>query len=148
MTVALLSLITFLVLLLVTVDLGAMQEAQTAANTGGFQLQATVFGSQLGEYRDLAPRLQALQAHRMLGDDFAAIGLLRLMEDFPRSGAFMPRPPGYARTALVSSHAAAAGRGHAVPLQHDHAAVCPCARLRVGYRQVSDAVRDQARTSC
>ncbi|HVA92396.1 MAG TPA: FtsX-like permease family protein [Chloroflexota bacterium] len=89
-TVTLLSLVTFLVLLLVTVNFGAIQEAQTAANTGGFQLQATVFGSQLSRYGDLAPKLRALARDHTRGSDFAAVGLLRLMYDFPRGGAPMP----------------------------------------------------------
>jgi putative ABC transport system permease protein len=89
-TVALLSLVTFLVLLLVTVNLGSIQEAEAATNTGGFQLQATLFGSQLSRYSDLAPRMHALQARGTLGNDFAAVGLLRMLYDFPRGGAPMP----------------------------------------------------------
>lgn len=89
-TVALLSLVTFLVLLLVTINLGSIQETQAATNTGGFQLEATVFGSQLSRYGDLAPRLHAVQAHDALKGDIAAVGLLRLMYDFPQSGAPMP----------------------------------------------------------
>ncbi|HEY8283396.1 MAG TPA: FtsX-like permease family protein, partial [Chloroflexota bacterium] len=89
-TVTLLSLVTFLVLLLVTVNFGAIQEAQTATNTGGFQLQATVFGSQLSRYGDLSPKLRALQGDHTRGSDIAAVGLLRLMYDFPQGGAPMP----------------------------------------------------------
>jgi putative ABC transport system permease protein len=89
-TVALLSLVMFLVLLLVTTNLGAIQEAQAATNSGGFQLQATVFGSQLERYHVLSAQLQELQTRRALGQDFAAVGLVRLMYDFPRAG--LPQP--------------------------------------------------------
>jgi putative ABC transport system permease protein len=89
-TVALLSLVMFLVLLLVTTNLGAIQEAQAATNSGGFQLQATVFGSQLARYHALPAQLQQLQTRRALGQDFAAVGLVRLMYDFPRAG--LPQP--------------------------------------------------------
>ncbi len=89
-TVALLSLIMFLVLLLVTTNLGAIQEAQAATNSGGFQLQATVFGSQLARYHALPAQLQELQTRRAFGRDFAAVGLVRLMYDFPQAG--LPQP--------------------------------------------------------
>jgi hypothetical protein len=89
-TVALLSLITFLVLLLVTTNLGALQVAQAATNSGGFQLQATVFGSQLRRSSTLPGQLQALTNHQLLAEDFAQVGLLRLMYDYPESGAPTP----------------------------------------------------------
>ena len=89
-TVALLSLVMFLVLLLVTTNLGAIQEAQAATNSGGFQLQATVSGSQLARYTRLPTQLQELQTRRALGQDFAAVGLVRLMYDFPQEG--LPQP--------------------------------------------------------
>ena len=41
------TLVTFLVLLLITANLGSVQEAETITSSGGFQLEATVFGSQL-----------------------------------------------------------------------------------------------------
>ncbi len=80
----------FLVLLLVTTNLGAIQEAQAATSSGGFQLQTTVFGSQLERYHALPAQLQELQTRRALGQDFAAVGLVRLMYDFPRAG--LPQP--------------------------------------------------------
>ncbi len=89
-TVALLSLVMFLVLLLVTTNLGAIQEAEAATNSGGFQLQATTFGSQLARYHELPAQLQKLQTRRALGQDFAAVGLVRLMYDFPQAG--LPQP--------------------------------------------------------
>jgi putative ABC transport system permease protein len=89
-TVALLSLIMFLVLLLVTTNLGAIQEAEAATNSGGFQLQATTFGSQFARYPTLPAQLQDLQTRRALGQDFAAVGLVRLMYDFPQAG--LPQP--------------------------------------------------------
>ncbi|BCL78569.1 ABC transporter permease [Ktedonobacteria bacterium brp13] len=89
-TVALLSLIMFLVLLLVTTNLGAIQEAETATSSGGFQLQATTYGSQLTRYPTLSAQLQELQTGRVLGQDFAAVGLVRLMYDYPRSGQVQP----------------------------------------------------------
>ncbi len=98
-TVALLSLVTFLVLLLVTINLGAIQVAQAATNSGGYQLQVDVFGSQLNSYSDMNTALQNIQNHKVLQQDFAAVGLLRLMYDFPESG--LPQPitldlPGHA----------------------------------------------------
>ena len=57
-TVALLSLIMFLVLLLVTTNLGAIQEAQATTSSGGFQSQATTFGSQLIHSPALSGQLQ------------------------------------------------------------------------------------------
>lgn len=89
-TIALLSLIMFLVLLLVTTNLGAIQEAEAATSSGGFQLQATTFGSQLDRYPALGRQLQELQAHRALGQDFAAVGLVRLMYDYPQTGRVQP----------------------------------------------------------
>ena len=89
-TVALLSLVMFLVLLLVTTNLGAIQEAEAATSSGGFQLQATVSGSQLARYNGLPARLQALQTHQMLGQDFAAVGLVHLMYDYPQAGPVQP----------------------------------------------------------
>ena len=89
-TVALLSLITFLVLLLVTTNLGAIQEAEAANSSGGFQLQATTFGSQLERYPQLPAQLQALQAGRALRQDFAAVGLVRFMYDYPQAGRVQP----------------------------------------------------------
>jgi putative ABC transport system permease protein len=89
-TVALLGLVMFLVLLLVTTNLGAIQEAQAATNSGGFQLQATVSGSQLARYPDLPAQLQELQTRQTLGQDFAAVGLVRLMYDYPQAG--QPQP--------------------------------------------------------
>ncbi|HLJ32552.1 MAG TPA: FtsX-like permease family protein [Ktedonobacteraceae bacterium] len=86
----LLSLVTFLILLLVTINLGSIQEAQAATNSGGFQLEATVFGSQLSRYSDLSSQLDALKTHRVLSRDFTAVGLLRLMYDLPQSG--QPQP--------------------------------------------------------
>ncbi len=88
--ITLLSLVTFLILLLVTINLGSIQEAQAATNSGDFQLKATVFGSQLSRYSDLPSQLHALQTRRVLNQDFAAVGLLRLMYDFPQSG--QPQP--------------------------------------------------------
>src|SRR5207245_1063698 len=85
-TVALLSLIMFLVLLLVTTNLGAIQEAEAATSSGGFQLQATTFGSQLARYPTLSTQLQDLQTRRALGQDFAAVSLVRLMYDYPQAG--------------------------------------------------------------
>ena len=89
-TVTLLSLVVFLVLLLITINLGAVQEAQAVTNVGGFQLEATVFGSQLHTYPDLAAQLRAIQVHRLLGQDFTSVGLLRLMYDFPQAGVPVP----------------------------------------------------------
>lgn len=89
-SVALFCLISFLVLFLVTTNVGAIQEAQAATNSGGFQLEATVFGSQLQRYRDLPAQLQALQQRTLLGQDFSAVGLLRLMYDYPQSGPTQP----------------------------------------------------------
>lgn len=89
-TIALLSLVMFLVMLLVTTNLGAIQEAQAASSSGGFQLQATLFGSQLARYNTLPGQLQALQTRQVLGQDFAAVGTVRLMYDFPQSG--QPQP--------------------------------------------------------
>jgi putative ABC transport system permease protein len=89
-TVALLSLVMFLVLLLVTTNLGAIQEAEAATSSGGFQLQATVSGSQLARYNGLPAQLQALQTHQMLGQDFAAVGLVHLMYDYPQAGPVQP----------------------------------------------------------
>ena len=89
-TVTLLSLVVFLVLLLITINLGAVQEAQAITNAGGFQLEATVFGSQLRTYPDLPTQLRAMQGHRLLGQDFTSVGLLRLMYDFPQAGAPIP----------------------------------------------------------
>jgi hypothetical protein len=100
-TVTLLSLVVFLVLMLITINLGAVQEAQAVTNAGGFQLEATVFGSQLHSYPDLSGQLQAIQNHRLLGQDFTSAGLLRLMYDFPQAGApvplqlDLPGQPGY-----------------------------------------------------
>ena len=89
-TVTLLSLVVFLVLLLVTINMGAVQEAQAVTNAGGFQLEATVFGSQLRTYPDLPTQLRAMQGHRLLGQDFTSVGLLRLLYDFPQAGAPVP----------------------------------------------------------
>jgi hypothetical protein len=89
-TVTLLSLIVFLVLMLITINLGAVQEAQAVTNAGGFQLEATVFGSQLFRYPVLPAQLRAMQSHRLLGQDFTSVGLLRLMYDFPQAGAPVP----------------------------------------------------------
>ena len=100
-TVTLLSLVVFLVLILITTNLGAVQEAQAVTNAGGFQLEATVFGSQLLKYPDLPGQLQAMQNHHLLGQDFTSVGLLRLMYDFPQAGApislklDLPGQPGY-----------------------------------------------------
>lgn len=89
-TVALLSLIMFLVLLLVTTNLGAIQEAEAATSSGGFQLQATTYGSQLARYPALSGQLQELQTRRVLEQDFAAVGLVRLMYDYPQAGQVQP----------------------------------------------------------
>ena len=89
-TVALLSLIMFLVLLLVTTNLGAIAEAEAATSSGGFQLQATTFGSQFARYPTLLTQLQDLQMRRALGQDFAVVGLVRLMYDDPQFG--LPQP--------------------------------------------------------
>lgn len=89
-TVALLSLIIFLVLLLVTTNLGAIQEAQASANTGGFQLEADAFGSQFYHDPALTAQFQELQNHQALSRDFSAVGLLRLMYDYPTAGAPQP----------------------------------------------------------
>ena len=89
-TVALLSLIMFLVLLLVTTNLGAIQEAQATTSSGGFQLQATTFGSQLIHSPALSGQLQKLQTRRVLEQDFAAVGLVRLMYDYPQAGQVQP----------------------------------------------------------
>ncbi len=85
-TVALLSLIMFLILLLVTTNLGAIAEAEATTSSGGFQLQATTFGSQLTRYPTLPAQLQALQTGRALGQDFAKVCLVRLMYDYSQSG--------------------------------------------------------------
>ncbi|GCE05920.1 ABC transporter permease [Dictyobacter aurantiacus] len=89
-TVTLLGLIMFLVLLLVTTNLGAIQEAESASSSGGFQLQATTFGSQLARYPALSGQLQALQSHHAPGQDFASVGLIRLMYNYPQSGQVQP----------------------------------------------------------
>jgi ABC-type lipoprotein release transport system permease subunit len=89
-TVALLSLVMFLVLLLVTTNLGAIQEAEAATSSGGFQLQATVSGSQLAHYSGLSAQLQELQTHQALGQDFAGVGLVHLMYDYPQAGPVQP----------------------------------------------------------
>ncbi|HEY0755999.1 MAG TPA: FtsX-like permease family protein [Ktedonobacteraceae bacterium] len=89
-TVALLSLSMFLVLLLVTTNLGAIQEAEAATGSAGFQLQATTYGSQLARYPALAGQLQELQARQKLGQDFTAVGLVRLMYDYPQTGQVKP----------------------------------------------------------
>ncbi len=89
-TVALLSLIMFLILLLVTTNLGAIQEAEAASSSGGFQLQATTYGSQLARYPSLSAQLQNLQTRRALGQDFSAVGLVRLMYDYPQAGQIQP----------------------------------------------------------
>jgi ABC-type antimicrobial peptide transport system permease subunit len=89
-TVTLLSLIMFLVLLLVTTNLGAIQEAEAATSSGGFQLQATTFGSQFAKYPALSRQLLTLQNHQALEQDFAAVGLIRLMYDYPQAGQVQP----------------------------------------------------------
>jgi len=80
----------FLVLLLVTTNLGAIQEAEAATSSGGFQLQATTYGSQLARYPALSGQLQELQTRRVLEQDFAAVGLVRLMYDYPQAGQVQP----------------------------------------------------------
>jgi hypothetical protein len=80
----------FLVLLLVTTNLGAIQEAEASTSSGGFQLQATTFGSQFARYPALPAQLQALQTHRALAQDFATVGLVRLMYDYPQAGQVRP----------------------------------------------------------
>ncbi|HLW00018.1 MAG TPA: FtsX-like permease family protein [Ktedonobacterales bacterium] len=85
-TVALLSLITFLVLLVVTINLGALQEAQAAASTGGFQVEADIISD---NHPTLAPspQMRAIQAHQALAQDFSAVGLLRLL--YPSFGRLL-----------------------------------------------------------
>ncbi len=78
-TIALLSGVLFLVVLLVTTNLGAIQESQALANTGGFQLEADVLAIQLVNSNTLGPTLQALQQQTLLGHDFTAVGALRLL---------------------------------------------------------------------
>jgi putative ABC transport system permease protein len=78
-TIALLSGVLFLVLLLVTTNLGAIEESQALANTGGFQLEADVLATQLVNSNTLGPTLQALQQQTLLGHDFKAVGALRLL---------------------------------------------------------------------
>jgi ABC-type lipoprotein release transport system permease subunit len=85
-TVALLSLIMFLVLLLVTTNLGALQEAQSAAGTGGFQLEADIISDEQPRLSP-SPQIQALQSHRALAQDFSAVGLLRLL--YPSTGLLL-----------------------------------------------------------
>ena len=77
MTVTLLSLILFLVLLLMTADLDALGQEQAPAYTGGFQLQVFLH-SRTGIGPMTPPeQMQAIQSHRMLAQDFSAVGLLR-----------------------------------------------------------------------
>jgi len=79
----LLSGIMFLVLLLVTTNLGAIQEAQALANTGGFQLEADVLATQLANSNTLGSTLQSLQKHTTLGQDFSAVGALIILRRTP-----------------------------------------------------------------
>lgn len=81
-TMALLGLITFLVLLLVTTNLGSIQEAQAAAKSGGFQLEVDLFNQ---DYRDLANRMQDIQDQQILGQDFSTVGRLRPLHQLPTS---------------------------------------------------------------
>ena len=85
-TVVLLSLVTFLVLLLVTTNLGALQEAQSAASTGGFQLEADTLSDEQNTLPP-SPQIQAIQSHRALGQDFSSVGLLRLL--YPSAGQLL-----------------------------------------------------------
>ena len=78
-TVAMLSTITFLVVLLLTTNLGAVHEAQAAASTGGFQLETDVFGSQLARENRLSSQFQALETQHALGQDFALVTGLHLL---------------------------------------------------------------------
>lgn len=77
MTVTLLSLVLFLALLLVTADLGALEQEQSPAYSGGFQLQVFLH-SRTGIGPMTPPeQMQAIQSHHLLAQDFSAVGLLR-----------------------------------------------------------------------
>jgi len=75
-TIMLLGLITFLVLLVLTTNVGAVEVAQAGTTAGGFQLEADLFSEQLAA---VGSRLPALQEHRALGQDFHDVALLQLL---------------------------------------------------------------------
>ena len=75
-TILLLGLITFLVLLVITTNVGAVEVAQAGTTAGGFQLETDLFSGQLTA---VGTRLPALQEHRALGQDFRDVALLRLL---------------------------------------------------------------------
>jgi ABC-type lipoprotein release transport system permease subunit len=77
MTVTLLGLVLFLVLLLVTADLGALQEEQSATSNGGYQLVVNLRSRLPGRSMTPPAQMQAIQSHQLLGQDFSAVGLLR-----------------------------------------------------------------------
>lgn len=93
MTVTLLSLILFLVLLLVSADLGALDQEQSPAYSGGFQLQVYLH-SRTGIGPMTPPeQMQAIQSHHLLAQDFSAVGLLRPLfyAEHVASAAFVDR---------------------------------------------------------
>jgi hypothetical protein len=93
MTVSLLSLVLFLVLLLVTTDLGALEQEQSSAYSGGFQLQVFLHSrTGIGPMTPPA-QMQAIQSHRLLAQDFSAVGLVRPLfyAEHAASAAFVDR---------------------------------------------------------
>jgi putative ABC transport system permease protein len=70
----------------VTTNLGALQEAQAAASTGGFQLEADILSDEQNTLPP-SPQIQAIQSHRALGRDFSSVGLLRLL--YPSTGQLL-----------------------------------------------------------
>jgi hypothetical protein len=93
LTVVLLSLVTFLAVLLVTTDLGALQEEQSAASTGGFQLEVDLHSNTGIDPMTPPAQLPAIQSHHLLGQDFSAVGLLRPLFYPPQSkDLYAPHP--------------------------------------------------------
>lgn len=75
-SVILLSLVSFLILLLVIANLGSIQEAETTAHTGGFQLQASISGPLLARYPAVSRSLASLQNHSELQQDFSQVAVV------------------------------------------------------------------------
>lgn len=141
LTILLLCTITFMILLLVTTNLGALQEAQATINTGGFPLEADVFGSQLASENALASQLQALQTHRLLSRDFTQVAVLHLL--------YLPFGGITSLPLTLADHPAYPLTG--APAVADDtflsSTTLPLLARAQGYtsdRQVWDAVRDQA----
>jgi len=108
MTVTLLSMVLFLVLLLVTADLGALQEEQSATGNGGYQLVVNLHSRLPGRPMTPPAQMQAIQSHRLLGQDFSAVGLLRPLFYAPYSIANrldLAGRPLYPGTPLVADDA-------------------------------------------